>query len=134
MRRWQLKHRQRNVAQLLIHWNPGVVQRRCLENDPASSTDTSQRENPQEETIQDHRNELPVFHHLKVSKQLESSRNPVSTDCSCSLPTLTTHCDVWASSAVSLVAMKQAGRVGGASQCDWRLPRCLCLHREYAAL
>lgn len=55
-----------NLAKKLVHWFSGIVQRRSLEDYSASTTDASQREHPQEEPIQNHGHELPIFYYLEI--------------------------------------------------------------------
>lgn len=55
---------------LLIHRYPGVIKWRRLEDDPEGSHEASDGEEPEEEAIQDHGHELPVFHHLRTRDDL----------------------------------------------------------------
>lgn len=53
-----------DLAELLVHRDSGVVQRWCLEDDATGASDAGQGEDPEEEAVQDHRDEFPVFHDL----------------------------------------------------------------------
>lgn len=64
---------QRYLAELLIHRNSGVVERWRLEDYAAGASDAGQGEYPEEEAVQDHGNEFPVFHNLKRIKKGISS-------------------------------------------------------------
>ena len=46
--------------------DPVVVQRRALQDYPGRAANTGEREEPQEESIQHHRNKLPVLHDLRA--------------------------------------------------------------------
>lgn len=60
-----------NLRETLVYRRPGVVERRCLQDDATGAGDTSHCEYPQEESVQHHCHVLPVLHNLKTNKILE---------------------------------------------------------------
>lgn len=60
---------QRNLAELAIDWGAGVIEWWRLTDDGASPKDTGQREQPEEEAVQHHRDELPVLDNLRGRKE-----------------------------------------------------------------
>ena len=49
---------------LFVERFSGVIKSRRLDDDPEGADDTGGREDPEEKTIKDHRDELPVLFHL----------------------------------------------------------------------
>ena len=50
----------------LIEWNGLIVERRGLQDDGGCADETRHDEDPQEETIEHHSNEFPIFNHLNL--------------------------------------------------------------------
>lgn len=53
-----------NLWEALVNWRSRVVQRWCLEQDPARAQNTRQSERPQEEAVEHHRHIFPVLYYL----------------------------------------------------------------------